>query len=201
METRIQSWVSLDVPLAQATSQRVTGVPGELWFSRLPSSTALALCYRAGKPPDSLLIDNYIPPNRTGPLPAPFSPAAAPSGEPARPLGHPSWGGRLGASKEWEQEEEDAPLCPTATSRLPGVSTEGSKQAFCCPKRGCLVLVTPQRIPPSFLLNPLTGAGGRSHIFKASLPNMLPRFISANPTHETQITALSSIRKSRSPDD
>lgn len=201
MDARIRSWVSLDVPLAQATSQHVTGVPGELWFSRLPSSTALALCYRAEKPPDSLLIDNYIPPNRTGPFPAPFSPAAAPA---CSSSGSPELGGQVGSQQGTGAQEEDAPLCslcPTATSQLPGVSTGGSKQAFCCPKRGCLVLVTPQRIPPSFLLNPLTGTGGRSHIFKASLPNMLPRFISANPTHGTQITAFSSIRKSKSPND
>lgn len=136
MGERIGSWVSLDVPLAQATSsQHAGGFPGGVWFSRLPLLTALARCYGVGKPPDPLLIDNYIPPSGTGPFPAPFSPAATPScAQPGLPLdkcptGVTSAGGvRLGEPvgkgrrrwKEEEKEEEGAPfhcVCPTATSQ------------------------------------------------------------------------------------
>lgn len=130
-------------------------------------------------------------------------PLAQQQPQPARPLGHLSWGGRLGASREREHRRK-MPLSALSVLQ-PHHSSLGyqlrGQNKLCCPKRGCLVLVTPQRIPPSFLLNPLTGAGGRSHIFKASLPNMLPRFISANPTHGTQIAAFSSIRKSKSLND
>lgn len=124
MGERIGSWVSLDVPLAQATSSQHAGFPGGVWFSLLPLFTALAWCYGVGKPPDPL-IDNYIPPSETGPFPAPFRPAATPGcAQPGLPLDKcptrvTSAGGvRLGASGQGEQEEEGAPfrcLCPTAT--------------------------------------------------------------------------------------
>lgn len=128
MGERIGSWVSLDVPLAQATSsQHAGGFPGGVWFSHLPLLTALARCYGVGKPPEHLLIDNYIPPSETGPFPAPFRPAATPGcAQPGLPLDKcptavTSAGGvRLGASGQREQEEEGAPfhcLCPTATSQ------------------------------------------------------------------------------------
>lgn len=80
------------------------------------------------------------------------------------------------------------------TGQLPGLPIAGAKL------RCCLVLVTPQGIPPSFPAKPPGWSRGAGVTFSGLLsPARSPRFISASPAHGTQTTALGYTRGSGSP--
>lgn len=156
-EDRIGSWVALDVPPAQATSsQHAAGFPGRVWFSHLPSFTALALCYGVGKLPDPLLIDSHNPARRQDTFQIPSAqqqPLAAPRQAPLDKC--PTWvTSAWGANWDWWARGAGGGRCPCPlslsyshiTGQIPGMNYQpkGQSKFSVALTRGCLVFVTLQ---------------------------------------------------------